>query len=64
MLMNVSCTIRRRDGFVMPAVMFAMAILTIFAIAALATSGDDRASSNAVRNSAHALALFSLPGKY
>ena len=44
-----------REGFVLPAVLFAMAIMSILAVAALRTASDEQLSSRAVRESAVAL---------
>ena len=43
-----------QNGFVMPAVIFVMAILTVVAIATLATASDEFKSSNALRRSVEA----------
>ena len=44
----------RRDGFAMPAVIFAVAIMSIVAVAALSTSVDEQRTSRAVRESGSA----------
>ncbi len=44
-----------REGFVLPAVIFAMAIMSILAVGALRTASDEQRSSRAVRESAAAL---------
>ena len=44
-----------REGFVLPAVLFAMAIMSILAVVALRTASDEQLSSRAVRESAVAL---------
>lgn len=41
----------RRDGFVMPTVLFAVAIMSIVAVAALSSASDERRTSRAVRES-------------
>ena len=38
-----------REGFVMPAVLFVLAILSIFAVAAISTANDEQRSSRAFR---------------
>jgi hypothetical protein len=51
-MMNADCsTSRRRDGFVMPTVVFAVAIMSIVAVAALSSASDERRTSRAVRES-------------
>ena len=58
--MNTLATDKRprlagREGFVLPAVIFALAIMSILAVAALRTAGDEQRSSRAVRESGTAL---------
>lgn len=44
-----------REGFVLPAVLFAMAIMSLLAVMALRTASDEQLSSRALRESAAAL---------
>jgi len=44
-----------REGFVLPAVVFAMAIMSLLAVMALRTASDEQLSSRAVRESAASL---------
>jgi len=46
---------RNRDGFVMPTVVFAVAVMSIVVVASLSTAGDERRTSRAVRESTLAL---------
>ena len=46
--------VKNQCGFVMPAVMFVMALLTVVGIATLATASDEFKSSNALRRSVEA----------
>ncbi|HJQ52916.1 MAG TPA: hypothetical protein VJ825_03625 [Gemmatimonadaceae bacterium] len=48
---SASPTATRRDGFVMPTVLFAVAIMSIVAVAALSSASDERRTSRAVRES-------------
>jgi hypothetical protein len=41
----------RRDGFVLPTVVFAVAVMSIMVVASLSTSSDERRASRAVRES-------------
>lgn len=41
----------RRDGFVLPTVVFAVAVMSIIVVASLATSTDERRASRAIRES-------------
>ncbi len=41
----------RRDGFVLPSVVFSVAVMSIVVVAALSTSSDERRASRAVRES-------------
>jgi type II secretory pathway pseudopilin PulG len=48
---SVRASMRSRNGFVLPTIVFAVAIMSIIVVAALSTSSDERRASRAVRES-------------